>query len=92
MAQMFLIEMQMRQGAIECVLCHMYNKECIDQYEYSSRSLTALPRQSDMSHVVRKPVFGVPDQVQHKPGCTTTEDGWRLEISYLGSRGIVLSM
>ena len=29
---------------------------------------------------MRKPVFGVSDQVRHKPGCTTTEDGWRLEI------------
>ena len=27
-----------------------------------------------MSLVVRKPVFGVFDQVRHKPGCTTTED------------------
>ena len=29
----------------------------------------------DMSLVVRKPVFGVSDQVRHKPGCTATEDG-----------------
>ena len=36
-----------------------------------------------MSLVVRKPVFRV---------CTTTEDDWRLEISYLGSRGFVLSV
>ena len=28
-----------------------------------------------MSLVLRKPVFGVSDQVPHKPGCTTTEDG-----------------
>ena len=45
-----------------------------------------------MSLVLRKPVFGVSDQVAHKPGCTATEDGYRLEISDLGSRGIVLSM
>ena len=32
---------------------------------------------------MRKPVFGVSDQVRHKPGCTTTEDSWRLEISDL---------
>ena len=37
-----------------------------------------------LSLVVRKPVFGVSDQVRHKPGCATTEDG--------GIRGIVLSM
>ena len=34
-----------------------------------------------MNLVVRKPVFGVSDQVQHNPGCTATEDGKRLEIS-----------
>ena len=28
-----------------------------------------------MSRVVRKPVFGVSDQVRHKPGCAVTEDG-----------------
>ena len=28
-----------------------------------------------LSLVVRKPVFGVSDQVPHKPGCTATEDG-----------------
>ena len=28
-----------------------------------------------MSLVLRKPVFGVSDQVPHKPGCTITEDG-----------------
>ena len=29
----------------------------------------------NMSLVVRKLVFGVSDQVRHKPGCATTEDG-----------------
>ena len=28
-----------------------------------------------MSLIVRKPVFGISDQVRHKPGCTATEDG-----------------
>ena len=27
----------------------------------------------DMSRDVRKPVFGVSDQVRHKPGCAITE-------------------
>ena len=40
---------------------------------------------------MRKPVFGVSNQVRHKPGCTATQDGWMLEVSDLGSRGIVLS-
>ena len=41
---------------------------------------------------MRKPVYRVSDQVQHKPGCTTTEHGERLEISVLDSIGIVLSL
>ena len=32
------------------------------------------------------------DQVRHKLACTVTEDGWRLEILDLESRGIVLSV
>ena len=32
----------------------------------------------------------VSDQVRHKPGCTATEDGKKLEISDLDSSGIVL--
>ena len=34
----------------------------------------------------------VSDLVRHKPGCTATEDGWRLDISDLENGGIVLSM
>ena len=34
----------------------------------------------------------VSDLVRHKPGCTATADGLRLEISDLGSRGVVLSV
>ena len=32
------------------------------------------------------------EQVQHKPSCTSTEDGWKLEISDVESRGTVLSL
>ena len=39
---------------------------------------------------MRKSVFGVSDQVRYKPGCTDIENGKRLEISDLVSRGIVL--
>ena len=39
---------------------------------------------------MRKPVFAVSNYVRHKPGCTTTEDGKRLEISDLESKGIYL--
>ena len=41
-----------------------------------------------LSLVARKPVFGVSDQVRHKLGCATTEDGYKPEIS----DGIVLSV
>ena len=40
---------------------------------------------SHISHVTTRPVFGVSDQVQHKLGCTATENDYRLEISDLGS-------
>ena len=45
-----------------------------------------------MSRVARKTVFRVSDKVRHKLGCKATEDGWRLEILDLGSRGVLLSM
>ena len=44
-----------------------------------------------MSNVTRKPVFGVSDQVRHKPACNTTEDHNMLEMVGLGYRGTVLS-
>ena len=34
----------------------------------------------------------VSEQVRRKPACTVTEDGWRLEILDLESRGMVLSV
>ena len=34
----------------------------------------------------------VSKQVRHKPTCTVTEKSQKHEISYLGSRGIVLSV
>ena len=40
---------------------------------------------------MRNPVFGVSDLVRHKPGCTATEDGYRLEISDLERRGICVA-
>ena len=45
-----------------------------------------------LSLVVRKPVFGVFDQVLHKLGCAVTADDWRLENLDLERGGIVLSM
>ena len=45
-----------------------------------------------MSCAIRKPDFGVSDQVKHKPGCTITDDGNRHEMSDLGRREIVPPM
>ena len=58
----------------------------------SQASVAAQAGLCHMSLVVRKPVFRVSDQVRHKPGYTATEDSQKLEILYLGSRGIVLAM
>ena len=44
-----------------------------------------------MSLVTRKPVFGVCDQGTLKPACAVTEASYRLEISDIKSRGIILS-
>ena len=43
----------------------------------------------DTSHLKKNPVFRFSDQVPHKPGCTVTEDVYRLEILDLGSKNIV---
>ena len=40
---------------------------------------------------MRKPVFGVCDQVRHKPACSATQISYRLEISAIARRGIILS-
>ena len=40
---------------------------------------------------MRSPVFGVSDLVRHKRGCTSTEDGKRLEFSDYGDRGVAKS-
>ena len=45
----------------------------------------------NMSHVTRKPVFGVCDQLRLKPACSADETSWGLEISAIASRGIILS-
>ena len=49
-----------------------------------------LKRNNDLSLVLRKSVFGVSDQVRHRPACTAAEDGWRLGVSDIDSRGSVL--
>ena len=43
------------------------------------------------SHVTRKPVFGVCDQLRHKTACSADETSYDLQISAIASRGIILS-
>ena len=51
-----------------------------------------LPQKSrlEMSLVTRKPVFWVFDQVRLKPACTAPEARWRLEISDIETRSMIL--
>ena len=43
----------------------------------------------ERSRDTRKLVFGVSDQVSHKPACADTEDGYKLEISDLRRRVVL---
>ena len=45
----------------------------------------------EMSHITRKPVFGVCDQVRLKLACTAIKTSKSLEISDLATIGIILS-
>ena len=49
-------------------ICEQRHKSACASTQFDFQSL-------DMSLAVRKPVFGISDQVPHKPGCTATEDG-----------------
>ena len=46
---------------------------------------------SYMSLITRRPVFGICDQVSHKPACAAKEARQRLEISDIETRGIIQS-
>ena len=41
---------------------------------------------------MRKPIFRIFDQVRNKWDCTTTDDGYRIEIKDLRRRGMTISM
>ena len=46
---------------------------------------------NNMSHIMKKPVFRVCDQVILKPACSTSETSKGLEISDLARKGNILS-
>ena len=54
-------------------------------------NLTAPPGLTPLSQVMRKPVFGVSDQVRLKLACSATETNYSLEILDTETRGIILS-
>ena len=63
-----------------CTFVFAYAKSRADEtreitFVSSHDSRGSFPHPYQLSLVVRKPVFGVSDQVPHKPGCTATEDG-----------------
>ena len=51
-----------------------YNSEAYVTYRAHNLQLASTTL-LNMSLILRKPVFGVSDQVRHKSGCTATEDG-----------------
>ena len=68
-------------------------KECVEDFHHVTcvyRFLLCLAWQH-MSLVMRKPVFGVFDQVRFKPACSATGTSRRLVILDIETRGIKLS-
>ena len=51
-----------------------------------------VPKDQKCKYDNTKLMYGDTFYRSDKPGCTATEDGYRLEISNFGRRGIVLSM
>ena len=62
-----------------CVISFNLSLIMEDRYSREEAHFTFDDEQSLLNYylslVVRKPVFGVSDQVPHKPGCTVTEGG-----------------
>ena len=72
----------------------LYNRVCVGPGRKPRRPVFSQRGSYDepfhMSCISRKPVFGISNQVGHKLDFKATEDGLRLEILDLESRGIVL--
>ena len=50
-------------------------KNCCNDAWTGFRNVEIMDKETGESLVLRKPVFGVFNQVPHKPGCTVTKDG-----------------
>ena len=57
----------------DLLLCYSKNVKTFF-YHRGSNFLNQSQVFHSISLVVRKPVFGVSDQIRHKPGCVVTED------------------
>ena len=68
------------------------NIECVPMLEMRSSFIRISQTNDNIEPRHEKNNILVSDLVRHKPGCTATEDGERLKISDLESRGIILSM
>ena len=58
-------------------------------FEHAYPEGAGVSRPLDFSGLQRKSVFGVSDQVRHKPGCTVKEAGQMLDILGLERKYIV---
>ena len=81
-----MLQCQQKENSLKCQTFHSDTQTaktgCTNEEELE---LSYEPRHEKTNILVS-------DLVRHKPGCTATEDGQRLEISDLESRGIILSM
>ena len=75
---------------IQGLHCLPFHLHLLDALHYSS-NFRLIQQFFHMSHVARKPVFKVSDQVRLKPACSTSEASWSLEILDLESIDIILS-
>ena len=48
-------------------------------------------RTQEMSHLTRKPVFGVCAQLRLEPACSADKTSWGPEILAIANRGIIVS-
>ena len=80
-----ITQMHMQEFANSGLLCPVVNLFSLHE------KLLQKNRKGQLSHVTRKPVFWVGDQVRLKPVCSADETSYGLEISVIASRGVTLS-
>ena len=75
---------------------YWYIKQAVNIFSVFFLSNHVINSEKSYMHIIEPPRGKtnnmVSEQIRHKPGCTSTEDGQRLESLDLESRGIVLSV